>query len=90
MRLYQDRILVDTFPAFKKKKGCLANRLVGFNVSGREQVTVEPVYLPLLAVEKHGGVTTIMVSRNRPLFLLFVYERWPFIHFHKIEKEVVE
>ena len=90
MRLYQDRILIDQFPYLKKARGRILNRLVGINFSGRERVTVEPVYLPLIAVERHGGITTIEINGDRPLLVVFLFGFWPFVHIQKVGEEVIE
>ena len=90
MRLYQDRNLVDTFPATKKRKGALVNRLVGINFSGRDQVTVEPVYLPFLLIEWWGGIVTIEINWNKPLLIIFLFGRWPFINFQIVTEETLQ
>ena len=89
MRLYQDRILIDTFPDRRKRKGALLDRLVGINFSGSEQVTVEPVYLPLICFEKHGGVATIEINWRKPLWVVFLFGRWPYINVQKVTEETV-
>ena len=87
MRLYQNRILIDTFPPRKKRKGAFLNRLVGINFSGFDQVTVEPVFLPLLCIERHGGVTTIEINGNKPWLIIFLFGRWPYINIQKVTEE---
>ena len=90
MRLYQDRILIDRFPYLQSRKGRILNRLAGINFSGREQVSVEPVYLPLVCFEKHGGVATVEINLHRPLWIVFLFSRWPYIHIQKVTEETIE
>ncbi len=89
MRLYQDRILIDTFPDRRKRKGALLDRLVGINVSGRDRLDLDPVYLPLVCIERHGGVVTIEINCHKPLLIVFLFGRWPYINIQKVTEETV-
>ena len=90
MRLYQDRVLIDTLPAWKKRKGALLNRLVGINFSVSERITVEPVYLPLVVVERWGGVATIEINGKGPLLIIFLFGSWPFVHIQKVTEGILQ
>jgi hypothetical protein len=75
------RIFVNKIEAGQiKSKG--NKRLVGLNVTSSDPNTqVEPVYLPLLRHEKIGNMHIIELSLRKPLLLVVLMPKSPFIHF---------
>jgi len=82
MKIYTERIENGNFRNFKLfGKDCFACFLHGVNVSARENnVQVEPVYLPFISCEAHGGSAFIEISIGRPLAAVILFDRFPFIN----------
>ncbi len=95
MKVFRDRILIDEVPDIRRRpEGKRSSweffpRLVGINVSSDGNpdpmyLAVEPVYMPLVRADRGEGSTVIWVnSRERPLWMITLARRWPFIQFFR-------
>jgi hypothetical protein len=83
MKIFLDRVQIKNYKLYKSKKGRVLNRLHGINITGND-IQVEPVYLPLMSIEKEGGIILIEISLGKPLLLVVLYQRFPYIHFERI------
>jgi hypothetical protein len=81
MKIYRDHIFVEEVPDHRSRPGEFFSRLVGVHVcNDGNNTVVEPVYMPLIRVQKGDGTVTIWInSRERPLWMIFLTPRWPFI-----------
>ena len=85
MDIYAERIKLGTLRNIRWfRPGQFCSRLVGINiVQQEEQVTTEPVYLPLISIDRDGSVTFIELATNKPLLLIVLFPQWPFIHIER-------
>jgi hypothetical protein len=90
MKIYQDRILVDEVPDKSRQPGEFFPRLVGINVSSDGKYW-EPIYMPLIRWQKGAGQFTLWVnSSKRPLWVITIDHRWPFIQVFKFDWMVID
>jgi hypothetical protein len=82
MDIYTDRVRIGSLKnVIWFKKGRFITRLVGVNITQKEeQINVEPVWVPLLAIDTDGDNTFITISTDKPKFLIVLFPRWPFVH----------
>jgi hypothetical protein len=87
MHIYLDRIELDTFRHWKLKDGSrFFLRLAGVNIVPGELPHVEPVYLPVLAIDRRGSLTYLELAWNRPLLLVVLVPSWPFVHIERLDR----
>ena len=81
MKIFHDRILVDEVPVHRQRPGEFFSRLVGVNLSSDgKYISAEPIYMPLVRVQKGECQITIWVNNyERPLWMVFLSRRWPII-----------
>jgi hypothetical protein len=85
MKIYADRIEIADFKETDFKPGELRRRLYGINIHRNQQsLFVEPVYLPLLKIERRGGLAFIEISIKKLRYLVVLYPRFPYVHFEPL------
>ncbi len=91
MKIYHDRIEVGEVPNWNNKDGKILGRLIGINISEKEQnFVVEPVYLPLINITDHGGIIAIQLSLKKPWLVIYLMQRRPFIYISRITEAIPE
>jgi hypothetical protein len=67
-------------------------RLVGLHIFARgKETVVEPIYLPVIQIDRSAGLTSITLSWDMPLLTVLLSNRYPFIVFLKaVKNEDVE
>lgn len=86
MKVYLNRIEHTQFPSFYwKRGGKFFLRLVAINAARDKAEYIEPVYSPVLSIDRIGKMTFIEIGWNVP-HLLIVFSPWrPFIHIERTD-----
>jgi hypothetical protein len=87
MDIYSDRVHIASMRNIRwYRAGHFMSRLVGINIVQKDdQVNVEPVYLPVIAVDREGNLTFVTLSWNKPKFLIVLLPYRPFVHIERTD-----
>ena len=89
MKIYYNGLLYLELPDTKKVKGEFGNRLNGVQIYDvNHKIEVGAIYLPMISIETIGGMTMIQfANKERPIALLVLTRKRPYIHVEWIQKE---
>ncbi len=92
MDIYAEKIKLGNLPNIRWfQHGRFCSRLRGINITQAEdQVITEPVYVPLIAIDKEGDITFVELSTTRPFLVIILMPFWPFIHIERTDKIQLE
>lgn len=93
MKIYVDRLPNGEYPKFKWKDGDrLFLVLDGINIHANKYlVEVEPVYIPVVRVERSEGMLAIHVRTDDQNFAALAFTRWaPYIQIIKTDTVLLE
>jgi hypothetical protein len=92
MKVFLDLVPVDAFRRQKWRKGnkfLLMLSGISISTAGGE-LTVEPIYTPLLFIDRRGSLVFIEIAWMKPLLLVVVSSSRPFLHFERTDRIVLE
>jgi hypothetical protein len=96
MKFYLDNIPLGDVPEPECQPGEFFPRLVGVAVRSANAVSgagkynnmdVEPIYIPLLRVQRRAGQIWVEINSDRPLFYITLQRRRPFFNIFRFEWE---
>jgi hypothetical protein len=86
MKVFLDNIPMGVVPGPCRKAGEFFPRLVGLVVRGTgtpgeiNWIDVEPLYIPLLRLQRRAGQVLVEINGDRPLVYITLQLRKPFLH----------